>query len=266
MSEEIININTKGTKFDPFNVHNKEKTSPVNKDELTGEVRKYLAETGQIKTASLPSIVEEKKSEPTLPVVEEEWEKAKKNLEELENEKKIKEEKDRKEKEKALNRQTKLCMLEGYFNSERFREYLQEKNLARSREELAKMSDKALDDLYHRIKAHLGMRSKSMFVENGARTVAKIAEGTISPMYDITGFSHVLFANPDFMDLLEEVKLEMHMPNLPLPIRVSMIMVQTAMLCNMINEKTKVREMGKVQILPTEEKKVEEEKKEEEKL
>ncbi|ETO10507.1 hypothetical protein RFI_26870, partial [Reticulomyxa filosa] len=124
-----------------------------------------------------------------------------------------------------------------YLKSDRFGDYLC-RNLEISPNQARLMSIDQLEDTHQEIRCLITKRYKEKFIENLTKIGLKTIEAVVTPMYNITGFEDILMNNQEFLDCLEEFKLEVQGPPLPLGIRLSLSMVQTAILCNQINSLT----------------------------
>ncbi|ETO19526.1 hypothetical protein RFI_17703 [Reticulomyxa filosa] len=131
-------------------------------------------------------------------------------------------------------RSAKILTVKGYLQSARFGEFLCN-HVGVSPTMVKSLSDDRLDDVHREIKCLLNKRYKERFVENLTRNGLVLIETTVTPFYDIRNFSTVLSHNEEFLDCLEELKLEIKGPALPLHIRIAMIIGQTALLCNQMN-------------------------------
>jgi uncharacterized protein YjiS (DUF1127 family) len=151
-----------------------------------------------------------------------------------------KREKELEENEKKRHRQILLATIEGYFQSSRFKTHLQ--SLERSRSELQKMSTRALDELLNEIRDILANRSKMSMITNTSMTIARGYETTITPFYNIKGFTEILHKNPEYEELLEQIVIETHLPYMPWWFRIFMIYYHMSLLTYSINNVENTRE------------------------
>ncbi|ETO03052.1 hypothetical protein RFI_34357 [Reticulomyxa filosa] len=126
-------------------------------------------------------------------------------------------------------RKAKIITVEGYLKSDRFGDYLC-RNLEISPNQARLMSIEQLEDIHQEIRCLITKRYKEKFIENLTKIGLKTIEAVVTPMYNITGFEDILMNNQEFLDFQG--------PPLPLGIRLSLSMVQTAILCNQINSLT----------------------------
>ncbi|ETN97658.1 hypothetical protein RFI_39866 [Reticulomyxa filosa] len=134
-------------------------------------------------------------------------------------------------------RKAKIITVEGYLKSDRFGDYLC-RNLEISPNQARLMTIEQLEDTHQEIRCLITKRYKEKFIENLTKIGLKTIEAVVTPMYNITGFEDILMSNQEFLDCLEEFKLEVQGPPLPLGIRLTLSMAQTAILCNQINSLT----------------------------
>ncbi|ETO28848.1 hypothetical protein RFI_08280 [Reticulomyxa filosa] len=131
-------------------------------------------------------------------------------------------------------RKAKILTVEGYLKSERFGPFLCQ-NIGIAPEQVRLLDIPQLEDVHQEIKCLITKRYKERFVEGLSKIGLKTLESAISPFYNIAGFESILMANQEFLDCLEELKLEIQGPPLPLSMRMGMCMAQTAIICNQLN-------------------------------
>ena len=105
-----------------------------------------------------------------------------------------------------------------------------------SREQLVKFSVDRIEKILQRIRLHLNSRNIDAMFEHLATTCAIGYEKTISPFYDITGFSELLLANPGFHDALERYKIENNsIPDIPPGMQLVYIVATTTLAAHTLN-------------------------------
>ena len=104
-----------------------------------------------------------------------------------------------------------------------------------NREQLTKFSIDRLEKILKRIRTHLNSRNMDAMFEQLAITCANGYERTISPFYDITGFSDLLLANPGFHDALERYKIERELPDVPPGLQLAYIVASTTLTAHALN-------------------------------
>ena len=80
--------------------------------------------------------------------------------------------------------------------------------------ELSDKSENDLENMLHRIRTHLDNKNLDKFYENMATTLAITYETTLSPFYNIDGFSDMLLENEDFWNSYERLRIETEFPSI----------------------------------------------------
>lgn len=140
-------------------------------------------------------------------------------------------------KKAAINDKESLIMkIQKYQSSRRFGQIItKELKISQSREQLIKLSIDRLENILHRIRLHLNNRNLDSIFENMAVTCAKGYEASITPFYNIEGFSELLLNNPGFWDAFERWKIEREMPNIPPGIQLAYIIASTTITAHTLN-------------------------------
>lgn len=124
-----------------------------------------------------------------------------------------------------------------YQASKRFAKTLkQDMKINYSREQLSRMTVEKIELILHRIRNHLNSRNLDAVFEHMATTCAIGYEKTITPFYNINGFSKILLSNPDFWDCLERWKIEKELPNIPPHIQMLYIVASTTITAHEFNK------------------------------
>ena len=129
-----------------------------------------------------------------------------------------------------------IMKIQKYQSSRRFGQIItKELKISQSREQLVKLSVDRLENILHRIRLHLNNRNLDSIFENMAVTCAKGYEASITPFYNIEGFSELLLNNPGFWDAFERWKIEREMPNIPPGIQLAYIIASTTITAHTLN-------------------------------
>lgn len=130
-----------------------------------------------------------------------------------------------------------------YQASKRFSRTLkQDMKISYSREQLSRMSIDKIELILHRIRNHLNSRNLDAVFEHMATTCAIGYEKTITPFYNIDGFSKILLSNPDFWDCLERWKIEKELPNIPPHLQMLYIVASTTITAHEFNKYTDIQQ------------------------
>ena len=138
-----------------------------------------------------------------------------------------------------LERHKMILKINKYQASQRFGHIMKEYGITQSPSQLEKMSDVQLNDVYTKIKAVLSNQIGGKFYDNAAKGLSSVCENMITPYYDIEGFTQILFMNPEFIDCLEELKIESDLPTLNPKARLMFIVAQTMVIANTMNKMKK---------------------------
>ena len=155
-----------------------------------------------------------------------------------------------KKEEEVLLRSARICCIEGYLKSERFGNFLAQK-IDVPLDGIRHLSNDQLEDIYKEIRTQMNYRYKEKFIEGMVKAGINITENLIHPVFPVPGFSAILSNDPAFLDCLEELKLELPGPRLPLSVRMGGIMFQTAILCNKMAELSEGQSFARQQPHPT---------------
>lgn len=96
-----------------------------------------------------------------------------------------------------------------------------------TRDTLIRKTPDQIELILHRIRNFLNSRNLDAVFEHMATTCAIGYEKTVSPFYNIDGFSNILLQNPDFWDCLERWKIERELPNIPPHLQMLYIVAST---------------------------------------
>ena len=135
-----------------------------------------------------------------------------------------------------LERHQMICRIQNYQVNDRFRKHLEEGGINYDTRALNRMSADELNDVFTKIKARLSARSGA-FYDALIRGASTMGEGLLHEYYPIDGFTEVLFSQPDFLDCLEELKIDANLPVMRPGMRLMMIATRTALLCHMAHQK-----------------------------
>ena len=105
-----------------------------------------------------------------------------------------------------------------------------------TRDTLARKTPDQIELILHRIRTFLNSRNLDAVFEHMATTCAIGYEKTVSPFYNIDGFSHILLQNPDFWDCLERWKIERELPNIPPHLQMLYIVASTTITAHEFNK------------------------------
>ena len=104
-----------------------------------------------------------------------------------------------------------------------------------TRETLNRKTLEQLELILHRIRNFLNSRNLDSVFEHMATTSAIGYEKTVTPFYNIDGFSQILLQNPDFWDCLERWKIERDLPDIPPHLLMLYIVASTTITAHQIN-------------------------------
>ena len=105
-----------------------------------------------------------------------------------------------------------------------------------TRETLVRKSPDQLELILHRIRNFLNSRNLDAVFQHMATTCAIGYEKTVTPFYNIDGFSSILLQNPDFWDCLERWKIERELPNIPPHLQMLYIVASTTITAHEMNK------------------------------
>ena len=81
----------------------------------------------------------------------------------------------------------------------------------------------------------LDAQNVSSFFDNFAKTAAIAFEKTVTPMFDIDGFSDTLLQNQEFWRVYERLKIETELPQIPVTLQLGYIITGTVLIQNQMN-------------------------------
>ena len=137
----------------------------------------------------------------------------------------------------TIDKETLISRVQKYQSSRRFGNIInKELKINYSREQLVRMSNDKIENILKRIRLHLNNRNMDTMFEHLATTCAIGYEKTISPIYDITGFTDLLMANPSFHDALERWRIERQMPDIPPGMQIAYIVASTTLAAHSLNK------------------------------
>jgi len=122
-------------------------------------------------------------------------------------------------------------IIEKYLTSVRFSDFLKEKGVKIPKS--TKLKD-LRSTLIH-IKLLISNRNVAKFYDGFVKQGSKMFEMMMTPIVDIEGFSDVLMMNDEFLDCIEELKINAKLPVFPPHIRALYIAIQTASACYYVN-------------------------------
>ena len=124
-----------------------------------------------------------------------------------------------------------------YQQSKRFGPILKKDlKLNYTRDTLSRKKINQIEVILHRIRSFLNSRNLDAVFEHMASTCAIGYEKTVTPFYNIDGFSQILLQNPDFWDCLERWKIERELPNIPPHLQMLYIVASTTITAHEINK------------------------------
>lgn len=144
--------------------------------------------------------------------------------------------------EQSIEKHALVFKINKYLNSKRFGPLIKEMGIHYELKALRKMKLPQLEDIYAQIRALLGSKVTDKLIDNAVRAINKAIEINARPFYNIDGYSILINKNEEFLDCIEELKLETDIPNLTPEIRMLIICGQTAMVAHMIQN-----QMGNIQ-------------------
>ena len=140
---------------------------------------------------------------------------------------------------KSEDIQNKIFTIQKYQNSPRFSEYLKKNcGIKYSITQLEKMKEPQLSNVLDKIRINLDNRNMDHIYNTMAKTMANGLEMTVSPFYNIDGFSDTLLNNEEFLDVYEKFKIEYKLPTMPVGLQLGYIITSTMLIQHKINETT----------------------------
>ena len=136
-----------------------------------------------------------------------------------------------------------IIKIQKYQASKRFGETIKKDlKISYTRESLSRMNVDKLDTILHRIRSHLNSRNLDGVFQHMASTCAITYEKTLTPFYNIDGFSSILLNNPEFWDCLERWKIERKMPNIPPHLQMLYIIASTTITAHELNKLNNIQQ------------------------
>ena len=130
-----------------------------------------------------------------------------------------------------------IFKIQKYQNSSRFGDFItKDLKIDFSRDKLLKMKIEQLEAMLHRIRIHLNNRNMDAIIKNMVHTCAFGYERTLSPFYNIDGFTNLLCNNQEFWDAVERWKIENELPDIPPGIQISYIVMSTTLMAHELNK------------------------------
>lgn len=127
-----------------------------------------------------------------------------------------------------------------YQDNKRFGEYVRKKlSINYTRSQLIKLNSKRLEQLLNRIRINLNNRNVDVVFNNMAKTMSIGLEKSVTPFWNVDGFSDNLLMNPSFWEVFEKWKIEQELPDIPPYLQLSYIITSTMLIThqmNMVNE------------------------------
>lgn len=111
--------------------------------------------------------------------------------------------------EEAEKHQNLLMILSGYYGSTRFSQLLKDNGLIVPVNTLKKKSIEQLEGELSRVRLLVSNKTSSSFINDQMKNISYVAEKSVDMMgYKCRGFTDTLFSNNNFLDTLEEYRLE----------------------------------------------------------
>jgi len=144
-----------------------------------------------------------------------------------------------KKSKKSTNSQEKIFTIQKYMTSNRFGDYVKKDiGIKYTLAQLEKKSDKELEDILNKIRIHLDNKNMDAIYDGMAKSMASGLEMTLTPFYDIDGFSDTLLDpnNAQFWDTYEKFKIEHKLPTMPVGLQLAYIVSSTMILQHNLNK------------------------------
>lgn len=124
-----------------------------------------------------------------------------------------------------------------YQTNERFKTFVtKDLGINDSYTALNKKKVSTLNDLLNRIRVNLDNRNADKMIDSCSKNVCVVYETVMSEFYDIDGFTDNLFSQDNFLDCLEKMKIETRVPQIPAPIQMGFMIVQTTLMTHEMNK------------------------------
>ena len=147
--------------------------------------------------------------------------------------------KEKKQNQKKIsnNKEEKIFTIQKYQNSKRFSDYIKKNiNIKYTSQQLQKLSENDLENILQKIRINLDNKNMDAIYNNMAKTMANGLEMSVSPFYDIYGFSDRLLDNEQFLDCYEKLKIEYKLPTMPPTLQLFYIISSTMMIQHNLNK------------------------------
>lgn len=93
-----------------------------------------------------------------------------------------------------------------------------------------------LNDILNKIRVHLDTKNMDTFYNKLSGAGLLTLEKTISPFYDIEGFSERTQSSEEFWNVLERFKIESDLPQIPPVVQLSFILAQNIFITHELNK------------------------------
>lgn len=138
-----------------------------------------------------------------------------------------------------------------YQSNERFKDYItKELGVTFSYASLNKKSVSSLKDILERIRINLDNRNIDKIFSSATKSTSLVYEKVMSEFYDIEGFTDNLFSQDNFLDCLEKIKIETNLPQIPAPVQMGYMVIQTTLLTHELNKMKQPSKMMKIPSMP----------------
>ena len=135
------------------------------------------------------------------------------------------------------DREKLIWKIKKYFSSKRFSQYLQKEiGIHYTQAQLRKKTTPQLHNILNRVRVALDNMNVDNMIDGTLKTGCVFLEKTLDEIYNIDGFTDMLWENQQFLNALERTKIETDIPTIPPHIQLSVICLQTAIICHKLNE------------------------------
>ena len=142
--------------------------------------------------------------------------------------------------EEELNKKQSLIFkILKYQDNKRFGHILKKLNIKYTYQQLNKLTLDVLNEVIQRIYVNLNNDGIDKMYDMLVHQTSHTFEKTVSPFYDINGFSNSLLCDDTFLNLLERYKIEHSLPNIPIGVQLSLVITKHMLLVNTKNKLNK---------------------------
>lgn len=123
-----------------------------------------------------------------------------------------------------------------YQDNPRFGPLLKKLNFKYNYSQLNKSTLETLKEIIQRIYVNINNDGIDKFFDMLVHQTSNTFEKTVSPFYNIEGFTDSILCDETFLNLLERYKIEHTLPDIPIGVQMSLVISKHMLLCNTKNK------------------------------